>query len=215
MSAVFEIDTSKEIQKTLAIIKPDITRTGKEDDLLTRFVEAGLTILVQKRQRLSDDQVDFLHQSLIAEPYYLQLKKFLTSEDSIILVLASVDAVNLLKTLAGDEDPATAKKLDAQSIRAQYGTSKIENAIHVSNNRALSRREIAYFFPMIRVDPLVDRNEINAFVDDRLTPTLVKALTALSKTKPAEPVKWLANYLLENNPNQPKVEEPEAIIENY
>lgn len=47
----------------------------------------------------------------------------------------------------------------------------------------------------MRVDPINERNEINNYVDEQLTPTLVKALTALSKTKPAEPVVCIRNTL--------------------
>ena len=37
---------------------------------------------------------------------------------------------------------------------------------------------------------------------DELNPTLEKALAALCKEKPAEPVSWLANYLLGHNPSK-------------
>ncbi len=36
-------------------------------------------------------------------------------------------------------------------------------------------------------------------------PILTQALAALSQEKPANPTKWLAEYLLEHNPNKPHV----------
>ena len=36
-------------------------------------------------------------------------------------------------------------------------------------------------------------------------PVLTQALAALSQEKPANPTKWLAEYLLEHNPNKPHV----------
>ena len=36
-------------------------------------------------------------------------------------------------------------------------------------------------------------------------PILTDALAALSQEKPANPTKWLAEYLLEHNPNKPHV----------
>ena len=36
-------------------------------------------------------------------------------------------------------------------------------------------------------------------------PILTEALAALSQEKPANPTKWLAEYLLEHNPNKPHV----------
>lgn len=47
--------------------------------------------------------------------------------------------------------------------------------------------------------------------DETLPIFLTKALTELCKEKPSglDAVRWLGNWLLENNPNQPRVEEPE------
>jgi hypothetical protein len=40
------------------------------------------------------------------------------------------------------------------------------------------------------------------FVVQKVQPTLVKGLTRLCKEKPAEPVRWLAEWLVHNNPSQ-------------
>lgn len=42
--------------------------------------------------------------------------------------------------------------------------------------------------------------EQNAYVEAKLTPTLAPALAALARAKPADPVVWLANWLLEHKP---------------
>ena len=39
------------------------------------------------------------------------------------------------------------------------------------------------------------------FVESHLTPTLTRGLVALCKAKPEEPVRWLAEWLLENKPS--------------
>ncbi|KAJ8612224.1 hypothetical protein CTAYLR_002926 [Chrysophaeum taylorii] len=53
--------------------------------------------------------------------------------------------------------------------------------------------------------------------DETLPEFLTKALAELCKEKPSgiEAVRWLGNWLLENNPNQPRVEEPsdEQVVE--
>jgi len=53
-----------------------------------------------------------------------------------------------------------------------------------------------------------------AYVTEKLQPTLVKALTALAKAKPssgkAEALTFVAYWLLENNPNKPRLVVPEA-----
>jgi len=41
--------------------------------------------------------------------------------------------------------------------------------------------------------------------------TLLKGLTALCKEKPRDPLEWLADWLTENNPNKPQIENPIVI----
>lgn len=48
-------------------------------------------------------------------------------------------------------------------------------------------------------------SEHQAYVKKMLDGCLKHGLTALCKEKPDEPIKWLAHWLLENNPNQPRV----------
>jgi len=49
----------------------------------------------------------------------------------------------------------------------------------------------------------VDKNR--EMVKKMLDGCLKHGLAALCKAKPEEPIKWLAHWLLENNPNQPRV----------
>jgi len=49
----------------------------------------------------------------------------------------------------------------------------------------------------------MDKNQ--AYVKQMLDGCLKHGLTALCKEKPQEPIKWLAHWLLDNNPNQPRV----------
>ena len=49
----------------------------------------------------------------------------------------------------------------------------------------------------------MDKNQ--AYVKKMLDGCLKHGLTALCKEKPQEPIKWLAHWLLDNNPNQPRV----------
>jgi nucleoside-diphosphate kinase len=57
-------------------------------------------------------------------------------------------------------------------------------------------------------NPLPTKQDVKAFLDAALYPTLNKGLTELCKNKPENPTLWLGQWLLENNPNKPKVVEP-------
>jgi hypothetical protein len=50
-----------------------------------------------------------------------------------------------------------------------------------------------------------------AKIQSRVYPTLLKGLTVLCKEKPEDPIRYLANWLIENNPYKPRaVDPPEA-----
>ncbi len=57
------------------------------------------------------------------------------------------------------------------------------------------------------VEPIADRQTARDYLAKHVNPTLTAGLTALSKAKPADPVVWLSDWLLANNPNKPRVVE--------
>lgn len=46
-----------------------------------------------------------------------------------------------------------------------------------------------------------------------INPTLLVGLTELCKIKPEDPYTWLADWLMNNNPNKPKVSDGAAVEE--
>lgn len=59
------------------------------------------------------------------------------------------------------------------------------------------------------MDPLPSAQESRTYLSKHVNPTLIRGLTALCKAKPEHPIDWLADWLLENNPNKPSVAEPD------
>lgn len=46
-------------------------------------------------------------------------------------------------------------------------------------------------------------------IQERVFPTLLKGLTVICKEKPEDPVRYLAHWLIDNNPYRPRnLEEP-------
>ncbi|CAG4983577.1 unnamed protein product [Parnassius apollo] len=93
------------------------------------------------------------------------------------------------------------------SLRASYGRrtkyGDYFNALHGSKNHAEALREIHFFFPNMIVGPLLRHWQVNDYIQKHLVGTLQPALAALARERPAEPILWLAEYLLKNNPNEP------------
>ncbi|XP_011068739.1 PREDICTED: nucleoside diphosphate kinase homolog 5-like [Acromyrmex echinatior] len=50
------------------------------------------------------------------------------------------------------------------------------------------------------------------FLWETINPVLVEGLIMCCKQKPADPILWLAHWLILNNPNKPKLPEDLALI---
>lgn len=57
------------------------------------------------------------------------------------------------------------------------------------------------------LEPLVIGEAVTDYLAESVKPTLLEGLEQLCKVKPVDPVVWLADWLLTNNPNKPKTEE--------
>ena len=84
-----------------------------------------------------------------------------------------------------------------------------ENGVHGSDSAEAAAREIRFFFPAAVMEPMPSAAECRDYVNKHINPTLLAGLTELVKAKPQEPLQHLADWLLANNPNKPKVVEPE------
>ena len=47
-------------------------------------------------------------------------------------------------------------------------------------------------------------------IKERVYPTLLKGLTVVCKEKPEDPIRFLANWLIENNPYKPRAVIPKS-----
>lgn len=43
---------------------------------------------------------------------------------------------------------------------------------------------------------------VRSYLDSTVVPLLLQGMSELVKARPAEPVEWLAHFLLNNNPNK-------------
>lgn len=62
------------------------------------------------------------------------------------------------------------------------------------------------------LEPLLTGEAVTDYLAQSVNPTLLEGLAQLCKVKPTDPVVWLADWLLMNNPNKPKTDETTAIV---
>jgi nucleoside-diphosphate kinase len=129
--------------RTLTIIKPDSVRKGNFGKIISRVEAEGFTILGVKKIGLSQRQAESFYAVHRERPFYRDLVKYMVSGPVYVAALQRDDAVAQLRQLMGATDP---KKADRGTIRAEFGESIEQNAIHGSDSDENAKNEINFFF---------------------------------------------------------------------
>ncbi|XP_076625562.1 nucleoside diphosphate kinase homolog 5 [Colletes latitarsis] len=132
----------------------------------------------------------------------------------IVHVLAKHRGVEEWRSLMGPTKVTEARLYYPDSIRARFGRrgETFKNAVHGSSTREEAEREIHFFFPESIIEPLLKNEPATDYLWEIVNPVLVEALSLCCKFKPADPVLWLANWLILNNPNKPRLPQDLAMI---
>jgi nucleoside-diphosphate kinase len=129
--------------RTLTIIKPDSVRKGNFGKIISRIEAEGFAILGVKKIGLSQKQAEGFYAVHRERPFYRDLVKYMASGPVYVAALQRDDAVARLRKLMGATDP---KKADRGTIRAEFGESIEQNAIHGSDSDENAKIEISFFF---------------------------------------------------------------------
>ena len=131
------------IERTLSIIKPDATKRNLTGKINTKFEEAGLRIIAQKRIHLSKSQAGVFYDVHMERPFYDELCEFMASEPVVVQVLEGEGAILKNREVMGATNPAEAAP---GTIRAEFAESVGENSVHGSDAPETAAVEISYFF---------------------------------------------------------------------
>lgn len=138
------------VERTLSIIKPDAVGKNVIGQIISRFEEAGLTVVAAKMLHLSDTVAGGFYAEHRERPFYADLVTFMTSGPVVVQVLEGEGAITRNRELMGATNPQEA---DAGTIRADFAQSIDANAVHGSDSAASAAREIAYFFASSELCP--------------------------------------------------------------
>ncbi|XP_043924907.1 nucleoside diphosphate kinase homolog 5 [Protopterus annectens] len=191
------------VEKTLAIIKPDTIHKAEEIEEI--ILNSGFTILQKRKLHLSPEQCSDFYAEHYGKMFFPSLTAFMSSAPVIVMVLARNGAVQYWKDLMGPSNSLKARETHPNSLRAIYGKDDLQNAVHGSDCIITAEREIQFMFPHMTVDPVPVGQAATDYLSIYVNPTLLSGLTALCKQKPADPIIFLADWLLEHNPNKPRV----------
>lgn len=131
------------IERTLIIIKPDAVNRSLTGKVISRIEQKGLKIVGMKMEQLKEDLLDTHYAHLSHKPFFGRLKEFMMHSPSILMVVEGLDAVNVVRNLAGDTHGA---KAAPGTIRGDFSMSTQSNVIHASESPEVAEKEINRFF---------------------------------------------------------------------
>ena len=136
------------LERTLSIIKPDVTRRNLTGEVNSMIESTGFRIIAQKRVLLTLDQARKFYAVHSEKPFYDDLCKFLSSEPVIVQVLEKENAIADYRSLMGATNPSNAEE---GTIRKKYGLSVDQNSVHGSDAIETAINEIKFFFSDIEI----------------------------------------------------------------
>ena len=129
--------------RTFAIIKPDAVKKGYTGKIFDRIIAAGFNILGAKLIRMSLPQAQGFYAVHKGKPFYEELTEFMSSSQSMVMVLEKNNAVNAWREIIGNTNP---EKATEGTIRYDFATSIGKNAVHGSDSYENAKKEIGFFF---------------------------------------------------------------------
>jgi nucleoside-diphosphate kinase len=136
------------VQYTLSIIKPDATKRSITGKINSYLEAAGLTIVAQKRIRLTKEQAGSFYEVHKDRPFYGELVETMTSGPVVVQVLKGEDAVLKNREVMGATNP---KDANAGTIRKDFALSIGENSVHGSDSIENAKNEISFFFSALEI----------------------------------------------------------------
>lgn len=153
-------DGSTNMQKTLAIIKPDGLLGNYTDDIKRTIFEYGFSIVKEKIVQLDEATVKRFYAEHSSKSFFSSLVKYMTSGPVLVMVLEKDNAIADWRALMGPTDASKAKITHPHSIRAKCGLNTKKNCVHGSDSPKSAQREIPFFFKELSPDVITQHDEL-------------------------------------------------------
>jgi nucleoside-diphosphate kinase len=135
-------------ERTLSILKPDITKRNLTGEVNTMLESAGFRIVAQKKVKLTLSQAREFYAVHKEKPFYDDLCEFLSSAPVVVQVLEKGNAISDYRELMGATNPVSAAE---GTIRSRFGISVDQNSVHGSDSPETAAEEIKFFFSEIEI----------------------------------------------------------------
>lgn len=130
-------------EMTFSIIKPNAIKKNAIGAIIKKFEDNGLNVAAAKMVRLEKSQCEEFYAEHKERPFFGELVEFMTSGPVVLMALKGDNAIAKNREVMGATNPEEAA---AGTLRADWGDSVGENAVHGSDSPESAERELSLFF---------------------------------------------------------------------
>ncbi|XP_051871032.1 nucleoside diphosphate kinase 7 isoform X4 [Pristis pectinata] len=144
------LNTAKCVDCTLCIIKPHAIAEGLAGKILSTIEEMGFNYSALQMfnvERANAEEFLEVYKGVVAE--YNSMVMELCSGPCLALELQGKEVQKSFRECCGPSDPEIARHLRPRSLRALYGKTKVQNAVHCTDLPEDGVLEVQYFFKIL------------------------------------------------------------------
>lgn len=130
-------------EHTLIVIKPDATKRGLTQTILSKLENQGFKVIKSKITKLTEKEARDFYSVHKNKPFFDDLIIFITSGSVFAAVLEGRNTCLKIRELIGSTDP---KDAEIGTIRRDFGINLTENSIHASDSNMSFLREYKVLF---------------------------------------------------------------------
>jgi nucleoside-diphosphate kinase len=131
------------MERSLVLIKPDAIQRGLAGKIISRLEEKGLKIVAMKMSQMDKNLAQRHYAVHKGKAFFDDLVNFITSSPIIAIVFQGINAVEIIRQVMGETDPA---KAHSGTIRGDFGIDIGHNLLHGSDSLENASKEIELFF---------------------------------------------------------------------
>ena len=129
--------------KTLLMVKPDTVAEGRVGDIIALVERNHFQIKRLTMTRFSKERAERFYAMHRARPFFGELVSYITSGPVVAVEVEGTEAVTRIRELIGATNPADARP---GTVRAMYGKSLQNNAVHGSDSPESAEKELEIAF---------------------------------------------------------------------
>jgi len=129
--------------KTLLMIKPDTVAEGRVGDIVAVVERNRFKINRMRMTRFTRERAEKFYEMHRERPFYGELVAYIISGPVVAMEVEADEAVTRIRELIGATNPADARP---GTIRAMFGKSLQNNAVHASDSPASAEKELEIAF---------------------------------------------------------------------